>query len=65
MNANRRSQSQYNAASSEDEAIPDKPTPDEIAERAHAQFEAGGSQHGNHVEHWLAAEADLLAERNI
>lgn len=42
-----------------------RPSPEEIAERAHSHFEAGGSQHGNHVEHWLAAEADLLAERNI
>ena len=59
------SQSNETAIAAADEAILYKPTEDEIAERAHARFEAGGSQHGNHIEHWLAAESDLLAERTI
>ncbi len=65
MKAHRRNQSQYNAAASEEEAALDKPTPEEIAERAHDHFEAGGSQHGNDLDHWLSAEADLRAERNL
>ena len=62
MKANRRSQSQYNAAATEEETILGKPTPEEIAVRAYEHFEAGGSQHGNHLEHWLAAEERLIAE---
>lgn len=39
-----------------------QPAPEEIADRAYAHFEADGSQHGNDIEHWLAAEADVLEE---
>ena len=41
------------------------PTPEEVAQRAYENYESEGSQDGNDVEHWLAAEAGLLAERNI
>ena len=62
MKANKRTEPKYNAAATEEEPILGKPTPDEIAVRAFEHFEAGGSQHGNHLEHWLAAEERLIAE---
>ena len=42
-----------------------EPTPEEIAMRAYELHECGGSQHGDDVEHWLAAEAHLIAERSF
>lgn len=65
MNTTQNTQSELNETATADEVILSKPTADEIAERAYSHFGAGGMQHGNHHEHWLAAEADLLAERNI
>jgi hypothetical protein len=40
------------------------PSPDEVARRAYFSYVNQGSQHGHHVQHWLEAEAHLLAERN-
>ena len=38
------------------------PAPDEVARRAYFRYENQGSVQGNHVEHWLAAESELIAE---
>lgn len=41
------------------------PSPDEVARKAYFNYENGGSQPGHEVQHWLKAEADLIAERNL
>ena len=41
------------------------PSPDEVARRAYFAFENQGSLQGQHVQHWLAAEAELIAERKL
>ena len=41
------------------------PSPDEVARRAYFSYENQGSQPGHEVQHWLKAEADLIAERNL
>jgi len=41
------------------------PSPDEVARRAYFAYENERSQPGHDVEHWLKAEADLIAERNL
>jgi len=38
------------------------PSPDEVARRAYFAYENQGSLEGHEVQHWLAAEADLIAE---
>ncbi len=40
------------------------PAPDEVARRAYFSYENAGSLPGHEVQHWLQAEADLIAERN-
>jgi hypothetical protein len=40
------------------------PSPDEVARRAYFSYLNQGSQPGHDVQHWLAAEAELIAERN-
>jgi hypothetical protein len=40
------------------------PSPDEVARKAYLAYENQGSQPGHEVQHWLKAEADLIAERN-
>ena len=40
-------------------------SPDEVARRAYFSYLSQGSLHGHHVQHWLEAEAQLLAERNL
>lgn len=40
------------------------PAPDEVARRAYFTYVNQGSLDGHEVQHWLAAEADLIAERN-
>ncbi|HEX7570766.1 MAG TPA: DUF2934 domain-containing protein [Verrucomicrobiae bacterium] len=40
------------------------PAPDEVARRAYFAYENQGSQPGHEVQHWLQAEAELIAERN-
>jgi hypothetical protein len=41
------------------------PFPDEVARRAYFSYVSEGSLPGRDVQHWLKAEADLLAERNL
>ena len=41
------------------------PSPDEVARRAYFSYENQGSLPGHEVQHWLKAEADLIAERNL
>jgi hypothetical protein len=40
------------------------PAPDEVARRAYFAYENQGSMPGHDVQHWLAAEAELIKERN-
>ena len=41
------------------------PSADEVARRAYFTYENEGSRPGRDVQHWLAAEAELTAERNL
>jgi hypothetical protein len=41
------------------------PSPDEVARRAYFSYVNEGSLPGRHVQHWLEAEAELLAERKL
>ena len=41
------------------------PSPDEVARKAYFTFVNQGSRQGHEVEHWLEAEAQLIAERNL
>jgi hypothetical protein len=41
------------------------PSADEVARKAYFAYENEGSRPGRDVQHWLAAEADLIAERNL
>jgi hypothetical protein len=41
------------------------PSPDEVARRAYFAYVNEGSPEGYEVQHWLAAEAELIAERNL
>jgi hypothetical protein len=41
------------------------PSPDEVARKAYFNYENQGSLPGHDVQHWLAAEAQLLAERKL
>ena len=41
------------------------PSADEVERRAYFAFENQGSLQGQHVQHWLAAEAELIAEREL
>ena len=41
------------------------PSPDEVARRAYFSYVNQGSQQGHEVQHWLVAEAELIAERNL
>ena len=41
------------------------PSPDEVARKAYFACENERSQPGHDVQHWLKAEADLIAERNL
>jgi len=41
------------------------PSPDEVARRAYFSYVNEGSLPGRHVQHWLAAEAQLIAERKL
>ncbi len=40
------------------------PSPDEVARKAYFSYVNQGSPSGHEVQHWLAAEAELIAERN-
>jgi hypothetical protein len=41
------------------------PFPDEVARRAYFTYVNEGSRPGRDVQHWLEAEKQLLAERNL
>ena len=41
------------------------PSADEVARRAYFSYVNEGSLPGHDVQHWLEAEAQLLAERNL
>ncbi len=41
------------------------PSADEVARRAYFSYQNEGSKPGRDVQHWLEAEAQLLAERNL
>ena len=41
------------------------PAPDEVARRAYFSYENQGSLPGHDVQHWLKAEAELIAERKL
>ena len=41
------------------------PSPDEVARRAYFSYVNQGSRQGHEVQHWLAAEQQLLAERKL
>jgi hypothetical protein len=41
------------------------PAPDEVARRAYFSYVNQGSSQGHEVQHWLEAERQLLAERNL
>lgn len=41
------------------------PAPDEVSRRAYFSYVNQGSLDGHEVEHWLKAEAELIAERNL
>ena len=40
------------------------PSSDEVARKAYFSHVNQGSSQGHEVQHWLAAEAELIAERN-
>ena len=41
------------------------PAADEVARRAYFSYVNQGSPSGRDVQHWLAAEAELIAERKL
>jgi hypothetical protein len=41
------------------------PSRDEVARRAYFSYVNQGSRQGHEVQHWLVAEAELIAERNL
>ncbi len=41
------------------------PSPAEVARRAYFTYVNQGSPNGHEVQHWLQAEAELIAERNL
>jgi hypothetical protein len=41
------------------------PSPDEVARKAYFTYVNEGSRPGHEVQHWLEAEVQLLAERNL
>ena len=45
-------------------AVDFSPSPDEVARRAYFSYVNEGSRPGRDVQHWLAAEAEMLAERD-
>ena len=53
------------AANSSENAMNFVASPDEVARRAYFNYQNEGSLPGRDVQHWLAAEAQLLAERNL
>ncbi len=64
QDANPTRAAQLTAAELKQNEINFSPSPDEVARRAYFAYENNGSLPGHEVQHWLAAEADLIAERN-
>jgi len=52
------------AAASNQNEINFVPSPDEVARKAYFTYVNQGSSPGHEVQHWLAAEAELIEERN-
>jgi hypothetical protein len=52
------------AAAAKPDGIGFTPSSDEVARRAYFAYVNEGSRDGHEVQHWLAAEAELIAERN-
>jgi hypothetical protein len=52
------------AARAKENEIDFAPSPDEVARKAYFSYVNQGSRDGHEVQHWLAAEAELIAERN-
>ena len=46
-------------------AVDSAVSPDEVARKAYFSYLNEGSLPGHDVQHWLTAEAQLLAERNL
>ena len=53
------------AAESNQNEIDFVPSADEVARKAYFSYVNQGSRQGHEVQHWLAAEAELIAERNL
>ena len=53
------------AADSKQTGVDFVPSPDEVARKAYFTYVNQGSPPGRHVQHWLDAEAQLIAERNL
>jgi hypothetical protein len=53
------------AADSQQKEVDWAPSPDEVARKAYFSYVNQGSLPGHEVQHWLTAEAELIAERNL
>ena len=53
------------AAGADQKEIDFTPSPGEVARKAHFAYENERFQPGHDVQHWLKAEADLIAEHNL
>jgi hypothetical protein len=53
------------AADAEQSGLDFAPSADEVARRAYFSYVNAGSPPGRDVQHWLEAEAELLAERDL
>ncbi len=53
------------AADSNQTGIDFVPSPEEVARKAYFTYVNQGSPIGRDVQHWLDAEAQLIAERNL
>ena len=56
---------QLSAESLKQNEIAFVPSADEVARRAYFSYLNQGSPRGHEVQHWLVAEAELIAERNL
>lgn len=72
MKNNKHLQTQKQAGASQSTTIPESdkseidfaPSPEAVARKAYFSYVNQGSSQGHEVQHWLAAEAELTAERN-
>ncbi len=68
MKREKNSTSQNQPAATVEESVQSEidfaPSPDEVARRAYFSYVNQGERQGHHVQHWLDAEAELIAERN-